>query len=84
MECSTPEGNLDVEADYILFAVGRESRLGFLTDEVRSRAEDLQRDGLLHLIGDVGRGMMRQTAIAVGDGVRAAIESHSKLLELQG
>jgi hypothetical protein len=34
----------------------------------------LERQGWMHLIGDVRRGIFRQTAIAVGDGILAAMK----------
>jgi thioredoxin reductase (NADPH) len=79
-----PGGEFSIDADYVLLAIGREPRLDFLTDRLAVRLDALQSQGLLHLIGDVGRGIMRQTAIAVGDGVRAAMEAHTKLMELRG
>ncbi|MFC1800250.1 NAD(P)/FAD-dependent oxidoreductase [Candidatus Eisenbacteria bacterium] len=83
VECETPGGRISIEADYVLLAIGREPRLDFITDRLSEGMEGLQRSGVLHLIGDVGRGMMRQTAIATGDGVRAAMEAHKKLMELR-
>jgi thioredoxin reductase (NADPH) len=82
LACSTPGGDTAIDADFVLLAIGREPRLDFLTGRLRARLENLRRQGAIHLIGDVGRGMMRQTAIAVGDGVRAAIDAHAKLEEL--
>jgi thioredoxin reductase (NADPH) len=79
-----PGGEFSIDADYVLLAIGREPRLDFLTDRLAVRLDALQSQGLLHLIGDVGRGIMRQTAIAAGDGVRAAMEAHTKLMELRG
>ena len=42
--------------------------------------DTLERDGLLYFIGDVKNGMVRQTAVATGDGIRAAmaIVEHSR------
>jgi thioredoxin reductase (NADPH) len=84
VECTSPQGKHVFETDYVLLAVGREPRLDFVSEDIQAAMDSLRRNGLLHLLGDVGRGNMRQTAIAVGDGVRAAIEAHSKLLELRG
>jgi thioredoxin reductase len=61
-------------ADYVVFAIGREPELGLLSGLPPAEVERLKEDGLLHLVGDVTRGNRRQTAIAVGDGVRAAME----------
>lgn len=79
-----PGGEFTIDADYLMLAAGREPRLDFLTDGLAAQVDSLRHEGLLHLIGDVGRGMMRQTAIAVGDGVRAAMQAHSRLVELMG
>jgi len=83
VRCNTPQGSITVGADIVLFAIGREPNLDFVTERIAARIDGLEHEGLLHLIGDVGRGMMRQTAIATGDGVRAAMEAHKKLMELR-
>jgi len=83
IRCNTPRGSITVNADIVLFAVGREPGLDFVTGRLAARIEGLKHEGLLHSIGDVGRGMMRQTAIAAGDGLRAAMEAHRKLMELR-
>lgn len=75
-ENSSPAGNYD----YTIFATGREPELGCLTDELMQQKDTLERDGLLYFIGDVKNGMVRQTAVATGDGIRAAmaIVEHSR------
>jgi len=83
VRCNTPQGSITVRADIVLFAIGREPNLDFVTERLAARIDSLKHEGLLHLIGDVGRGMMRQTAVATGDGVRAAMEAHKKLMELR-
>jgi thioredoxin reductase len=83
VECMSPEGYRIIEADYVLLAAGREPRLDFVSEQVHAAMDSLRGRGLLRLIGDVGRGNMRQTAIAVGDGVRAAMEAQRKLMELE-
>lgn len=78
-------GGLDVEsvrrgkpardtADFLIFAVGREPQCDFLSETVRQRQAELERSSRLFLVGDVHNGLCRQTAIAVGDGVRAAMQ----------
>ena len=69
-----PGGSGSLHADYLIAAIGREPRLGFLDAGVRSRLDELRREGSLYLIGDVKNDIFRQTSIAVGDGVRAAME----------
>ncbi len=62
-----------VYADYLIFAIGRDPQLDFLTNSVRRNEMMLKESGRLYLIGDVCNGLMRQTAIAAGDGMRAAM-----------
>lgn len=68
-----------LRADYAIFAIGRVPQLDFLTLGLRERLEQLQARGLLHLVGDVHRGVYRQTAIAVGDGLKAAMKVYHQL-----
>jgi len=65
---------IEMEADYVIFAVGREPALSFVTDNLKKQMLELQDDRKLYLIGDVKNGIYRQAAIAAGDGVRAAME----------
>jgi thioredoxin reductase len=66
-------GENDREFDVIVFAVGRDPNLDFLSNALKSDARRLEGEGLLHFIGDVRNGRSRQAAIAVGDGVRTAL-----------
>lgn len=68
-ENSSPSGSYD----YTIFATGREPALECLSDELLKQREALEHKGLLYFIGDVGNGMVRQTAVATGDGIRAAM-----------
>jgi thioredoxin reductase len=71
-----PAGGSDEEtlrADYLLIAAGREPCIDVLGTKLREDLSDLVRRGRMHLVGDVANGPYRQTAIAVGDGVRAAM-----------
>ncbi len=63
-----------VEADYILFAIGRVPNLDFLSEEVRRREQELVESGRLYFVGDVKNELYRQVAIAAGDGLRAAMQ----------
>ncbi len=65
--------------DYAIFAIGRVPRLDYLAEGLRGRLAQLQEEGLLYLVGDVRRGRCRQTAIAVGDGVEAAMRIYRRL-----
>ena len=63
-----------VEADYVLFAIGRVPNLDFLSEEVRRREQELVEAGRLYFVGDVKNELYRQVAIAAGDGLRAAMQ----------
>lgn len=69
LSCLTDEGEERIEVDYVLFAIGREPNLDFLSPGLRSGAVEG-----LYLVGDVANGKFRQAAIAVGDGMRVAME----------
>jgi len=73
LSCTTPQGPTRYQADYLIGAIGRRPALEFLSEQVRQLAPDLEDQGLLYRIGDVKNGLFRQTAIAVGDGIRAAM-----------
>jgi thioredoxin reductase (NADPH) len=68
-----------IEADYVLLAVGREPNLDFISREALAKGK--QPWGSLYLVGDVIGGRNRQTAIAAGDGIRAAMEVAMRLNE---
>jgi thioredoxin reductase (NADPH) len=74
VRCGSGGGDVELLADYVVFAIGREPEVGFLSGMPADEAERLRSGGSLHLAGDVARGDNRQTAIAVGDGVRTAME----------
>lgn len=58
-----------LEADALLFAIGRVPQVDFLSTELFTYAH-----AGLHFVGDVKNGLYRQAAIAAGDGLRAAME----------
>ena len=73
LECRTVDGVEWLGADYLIGAIGREARLDFLSGIMRDNITALEQRGSLYLIGDVTNGIFRQTAIAVGQGVQAAM-----------
>ncbi len=81
LDCHTKEGTLQLHADYLIGAIGREACLDCFTDALNQQAQELQRRGILYLIGDVRNGIYRQTAIAVGDGVMTAMKICRQLEE---
>ncbi|MFH0778710.1 MAG: NAD(P)/FAD-dependent oxidoreductase [Candidatus Eisenbacteria bacterium] len=70
-----------IETDYLVGALGRVPRLDFVSASLAQQTERLEAEGALHFAGDVKNGTFRQTAIAVGDGLRAAMRIHGRLKE---
>lgn len=67
------------ECDYLLTAIGRDPELGLFQGEFSKNIEILQDKKRLYFIGDLHNGSYRQTALAVGDGIRAAMQIGQKL-----
>jgi len=74
LECKTLGNTWKSRADYLIFAIGREPQLDFLSEKVKQNFKALVKKGVLYLIGDVKNRNYRQTAIAVGDGIMAAMK----------
>ncbi len=68
------EGTSSFQVDYLVGAIGRVPDTDFLSDQITEQREALQSAGLLHFIGDVKNDIYRQASIAVGDGVKAAMQ----------
>lgn len=81
VECSSPSGPLALQADYLIGAIGRDPSLDFVSAPLRGRLSEFEERGTLHFVGDVNNGICRQTAIAVGDGIRAAMRIQQALQE---
>jgi len=79
--CSSPEGEFYCDSNYLIGAIGRIPKIDFLSDRLKNQVRDLEADGRLYFIGDVKNGIFRQTSIAVGDGVKAAMQIFIKLKE---
>lgn len=74
IHCRTKDSVEQIEADDLIFAIGRKPREDFLSASLRERESELMSAGKLFFIGDVRNGLLRQTAIAAGDGLRAAMQ----------
>lgn len=87
LSCETDVGGVGhphVDADYLILATGRLPDLSFLSPRLVDALDELSSRGLVRLVGDVARGGARQTAIAVGDGVAAAIDLGRRIAEQSG
>lgn len=74
LKCKIPPGDWELVTDYVIFAIGRKPRMGFLSKRLTELASELKKEGTLFFVGDVANDIYRQTTIAVGDGVRAAMK----------
>ena len=81
VECSSPCGMMEIPADYLVGAIGREPQLDFVSASLMERSADFEKMGILHFVGDVKNGMFRQVALAVGDGIRAGMLIYQTLKE---
>jgi len=79
IECNNPNGVLKLETHFLIFAIGRKPQLDFLSEGLRNNYKELEQKGLLYFIGDVKNDIYRQTAIAAGDGIKAAMKIRRKL-----
>jgi thioredoxin reductase (NADPH) len=82
IRCRSRGRGRELTAHHLVFAIGREPELGLLSGPLLESRDRLCEEGLLYFVGDVTRGDRRQTAIAVGDGVRAAMDVSDKLGKL--
>ncbi len=60
-------------SDYTIFATGRKPDMDCLSDNLKNMQLQLEQQGLLYVIGDVKNGMVRQSSVAIGDGIKAAM-----------
>ena len=70
-----------MQADYLIQAIGREAQLDFLSESFMNIDNHSGVKRNMYFIGDVKNGAYRQVAIAVGDGVQAAIAIAAQLKE---
>jgi thioredoxin reductase (NADPH) len=82
LECQSPAGISHFQVDYLIGAFGRQPRADFVSKNLQQQMKKLETQGWLYFIGDVSNGIYRQTAIAVGDGLRAAMQIYQKLEEI--
>jgi thioredoxin reductase len=61
--------------------LGRDPQLDFVSSTLLGQATHLQEQGVLYIIGDVKNGIFRQAAIAIGEGILAAMKIYQHLKE---
>jgi len=81
LTCSNASSEWDMIVSYLLVAIGREPCLDFVTNNVVKKLVRLRMRKKLYMIGDVNNDIYRQTAIAVGDGIKCAMEIHRTMKE---
>ncbi len=64
---------IKIVADHLIGAIGRNPEILFIGKSILRQKEELEKRNLLFYIGDVKNGDHRQSAIACGDGMRAAM-----------
>jgi thioredoxin reductase (NADPH) len=74
LQTVSPFGKQAIPCDYLVYAIGRQPNTGFLAEHLLQIADELEQKGVLYRIGDVKNGIYRQAAIAVGDGILAAMQ----------
>ncbi|MCX6831069.1 MAG: hypothetical protein NT028_02920, partial [candidate division Zixibacteria bacterium] len=79
IECMRQGETIKLQAHYLVLAIGREPQLCFLPEGGEASFDRLAQEGLIYFVGDVRNGSFRQTAIAVGDGIMAAMKIGAKL-----
>ena len=66
--------DIPLMADMILVAIGREPNITMLSPELKEAYNNDENIPNLYYIGDVKKGNFRQVSIAIGDGMKAAME----------
>ncbi len=87
--CRKQDDQMELAADFILIACGRDPSISFLPPSLMKYLEDHTRFPQtslpgLYFAGDVIRGLYRQTGVAVGDGIHAAMMVQNYLKDTGG
>lgn len=78
LSCVGTDDNFDLNADFVMAAIGREPLCEFLDENIDKT--ELKKQEKLYFIGDVTNGFCRQTSIAVGDGLKIAMKIYNTLI----
>jgi len=81
LNCISEKGNFKIVADYCVAAVGREPVRSIIGSSLAKYESSLIQTKKLFEIGDFSNGRFRQASIAVGDGVRAAMEIFEDMIK---
>lgn len=81
LTCEGKTGIFELRTDYLLCAIGRGPNLNFLSDDLRNQMDELISGNKLFVIGDVRNDIFRQTSIAAGDGMHAAMKIYQTIQE---
>jgi len=71
--CSS-ENDVIIRTDVVVIAIGRGPNIGFLSQKLIEVYDTGEEEKNLYFVGDVSRGILRQVGVAVGDGLRVAME----------
>ncbi|MCL0066212.1 NAD(P)/FAD-dependent oxidoreductase, partial [Dehalococcoidia bacterium] len=74
LRVESPAGKWEISADYVIFAIGRVKQIDYFSERLTTMASELEKRGLLYFVGDVKNDIYRQSSIAVGDGIHAAMK----------
>lgn len=77
--CTHRGENRIISCDHLVYATGREAQLDFLPVGKNAEIEAFVKSGRIFFVGDVTNGLYRQTGIAVGDGLRAAMQIYTEI-----
>jgi thioredoxin reductase (NADPH) len=71
---NSASGNKKYSLDYLIFATGRKPANGFFRESLKENLPNLLKEHRLYLIGDLKNEHYRQVSVAVGNGIKAAME----------
>ncbi len=84
LEMDEDGNSITIIKDLVLVAIGRKPNCDFLSDDLISEYNNPKADSRLYFIGDVNKNNFRQVSIAMGDGMKVAMETVKKITEKEG